>query len=260
MLKCTLMKECNFQEDFKLRKVKLFLVFSLTINVLLISLAGLIIFKKGGVKFVVEQLDDLTSNDKKYSDYHMLKKSVFEVVPNKDIVVDKIFIGDSITDYGEYHEYFPSEYVVNRGIRNDTSAGILDRLEQITKINAKDAYLMVGVNDIQHGVKQEVYKNNIAEIINSFQSKPTKLHVLSILPVNNKIFEGTISNEKIIKFNDSLKNLADKYNTDYIDLGKSLSNDNGELLNEYTFDGVHLNGEGYEETIKIIKQQDHTAS
>ncbi len=44
---------------------------------------------------------------------------------------DIIFLGDSITLQGDFGEFFSDKRVPNRGIGNDTSEGVLNRLDEV---------------------------------------------------------------------------------------------------------------------------------
>ena len=54
--------------------------------------------------------------------------------------VDSVFIGDSITEYGEWNDFFSSKNLSNRGVAGDTTEDILRRLDSIisTKANSID--------------------------------------------------------------------------------------------------------------------------
>ena len=44
---------------------------------------------------------------------------------------DIVMLGDSLTEWGNWHELVPEFRVINRGIAGDTSSGVLDRLEEV---------------------------------------------------------------------------------------------------------------------------------
>ena len=44
---------------------------------------------------------------------------------------DTVFLGDSITEGGSWHELFPDSSVRNRGIGGDVTAGVLARIDQV---------------------------------------------------------------------------------------------------------------------------------
>ncbi|MFS0575967.1 GDSL-type esterase/lipase family protein [Sporosarcina sp. 179-K 3D1 HS] len=207
--------------------------------------------KIGGIDFVKTRMQAVPSA-KRDADYYFTKKSVFEnsVVQQPD----KVFIGDSITDYGEFQEYFPDEVVLNRGIRNDVAKGVLERIEEVVSRNSVEAYLMVGVNDIRYATDIQEFEENIMAIINAFDGKGTKLFIQSILPVNNGLFGNEVSNKKVKEFNDILQRIAEENGLEYIDLHAHFQNQNGQLDKRYTIDGLHLNGDGYKLWIDTLSQ------
>lgn len=82
----------------------------------------------------------------KYSTYYYQRASLFESLPvtSEDI----IFIGNSITDGGEWHELFNNPHVKNRGISGDTTQGVFDRLDAIVNGQPAKIFLMIGINNV----------------------------------------------------------------------------------------------------------------
>src|SRR3954451_7586104 len=62
-----------------------------------------------------------------------------------------VMLGDSLTEWGNWHELVPEFRVINRGIAGDTSSGVLDRLEEVIARRPKLVFLMIGTNDIGLG-------------------------------------------------------------------------------------------------------------
>lgn len=226
-----------------LKKGYIVLIISLLVNVLLLGTGSYVVRNIGGLEFVKAKMQS-TPSPNKDSAYYFTKKSIFEHSSISNI--DKVFIGDSISDYGEFQEYFPSEVVMNRGIRNDRAEGVLNRIQEIVDRNPKEAYLMIGVNDIRYGTDAEVFKSNVEKIVDSFEGKDTRLFIESILPVNNRLFGNEVTNDKVKRFNIILQQIADDKGIEYIDLHSSFTDKNGQLDKQFTGDGLHLNGKGYE--------------
>ncbi|WP_399628919.1 GDSL-type esterase/lipase family protein [Sporosarcina sp. SG10008] len=225
-----------------LKKIKSLLVISLLLNFILIGVGSVGVSKIGGIEFIKKQMQPAPSG-KGTSDYYFTKKSIFYQSDAKN--VSKIFIGDSITDYGEFQEYFPNEVVLNRGIRNDVSKGVLNRIQEVVNRNPKEAYLMIGVNDIRYSKGSKNFEKHITAIVKSFEGENSKLIIQSILPVNNELFGNEVSNKKVIQFNEVLQRIAEETGIEYIDLHSSFVDKNGQLDEKFTIDGIHLNGEGY---------------
>ena len=65
------------------------------------------------------------------SEYNFQRRSLFEKLPvtSKDIV----FLGNSITDGGEWNELLANPRVKNRGISGDRSSWMLDRSRSVRR-------------------------------------------------------------------------------------------------------------------------------
>lgn len=76
------------------------------------------------------------------SEYNYQKRSLFEQLPIRGN--DIVFLGNSITDGGEWAELFNNRHVKNRGISADRSGWLLDRLDPIINGHPKKLFLMIG--------------------------------------------------------------------------------------------------------------------
>ena len=235
-----------------MKKVKSLLVTSLLLNILLIGTGSIVVHKIGGIDFIKKQMQPAHPG-KVNTDYYFTKKSIFEQSVVKD--VDKIFIGDSITDYGEFQEYFLNEVVLNRGIRNDVSKGVVNRINEVVGRNSKEAYLMIGVNDIRYSTDRKNFESHITTIVKSFEGEKSKLYIQSILPVNNGLFGNEVSNKKVKQFNEVLQRIAQENGIEYIDIHSNFVDKDGQLDEEFTIDGIHLNGAGYKVWMDALRRK-----
>jgi lysophospholipase L1-like esterase len=231
-----------------LKKLKVWFILSLVMNLLLIGIGSFVVYKQGGMA-VVKKL----FSSEEYSEYYIQKKVSFESYDYPD--VDKVFLGDSITDHGELQTYFPGEVVLNRGIVEDDTKGVLNRIDEVVKRNPQEVYILIGINDIGGNVDIEEYRKNMEKIIQSFDHSSTKVIVQSILPVNNQEFENKISNETVHQFNEVLHQLAKDNDIQYVDLNRHFENTDGQLKEEYTVDGIHLTGDGYDVWMEKLKSK-----
>ena len=55
------------------------------------------------------------------------------------------------------------------------------------------------------------------------------------------------------KMKDKIKKLADNHHFHFIDVNDGLSDENGNLKKELTFDGAHLNPAGYQLVLENLK-------
>ncbi len=191
----------------------------------------------------------LLAQESKHSTYYMQRKTLFEKLPNS--LHDIIFLGDSITDGGEWVELFGDPRMKNRGISGDVTWGVLDRLTEVTEGKPDKIFLMIGVNDLARGKGVEEIVANHEKIVERIRRETpfTQLYLQSVLPVNpvfGKFKKHTDKTEQIMAINKQLKALAEKTpKTTYIDLFPHFATEDNLFNPKYTNDGLHLTGDGY---------------
>lgn len=172
---------------------------------------------------------------------------------------DIVFVGNSITNGGQWADIFPDISVKNRGISGNTTRMVLDRLSMITERHPRKIFLLIGVNDLPSATESGPVLRNITAIIEQIkrESPTTSIFVQSIFPVNSS-FSNFSHNQKgalILEVNEKLKSLCEQKNITYIDVHSRLriSDTNNNLNPAYTNDGLHLLGEGYALWASVIK-------
>ena len=70
-------------------------------------------------------------------------------------------LGDSITAQGEWAELFPEEKILNLGLSGDTSAGLLNRLDDVVGRKPRVVLLMIGINDFLRDIPLELVAAHI---------------------------------------------------------------------------------------------------
>ena len=187
-------------------------------------------------------LSDKPTNSALYAQGH---RDLFEFFKAN---ADVIMLGDSLTDENEWHEFFPDIKILNRGIRGQSSQQVLDRIQPVLRTQAKYTFLMVGVNDILRNYTTENLIGNSKKILGLLLEKNHKPILQSILHVSVDQIE---TNNRIKEANEQLMQLAKELNIDFIDLNTTLA-PQGYLEKNYTYDGIHLTGKGYEVWAKRI--------
>ncbi|MGV3657084.1 MAG: family 20 glycosylhydrolase [Chitinophagaceae bacterium] len=186
--------------------------------------------------------------DSLFSTYYHQRVTLFKSLPQT--AGDIVFIGNSITDGGEWSELFNDLRIKNRGISADVSAGIIYRIDEVVQRKPEKVFLMIGTNDLSRNVKPDSLLKNIFWITNYLrqQTPSTKVFVQSILPVSEvyRKFEGhTSKGTQIKEVNKQLAQKAGANGYTFIDLHTPFSDSEGKLKKELTNDGLHLNGEAY---------------
>jgi lysophospholipase L1-like esterase len=238
-------------------QISLFL--STLLNLLFLGFTSVFISRKGGIVYLISKISSLL-NDGLRRDYmldtpfYRDKISHFEILDESESVI--VFLGDSLTDLCEWAEVFENNKIKNRGICGDTTGGVLNRLVNIIESRPKKLFIMIGINDINQGITISSLVNNYKLILESFKYKTpqTKVFIQSLLPVNTRNFQRNQVNHKIIEVNEQLQRLAKEFSFQYINLFSAFLDNNNELDEQYTSDGLHLNGKGYLVWQEIIEK------
>lgn len=168
-----------------------------------------------------------------------------------------VFFGDSITQWGDWCEFFGKANILNRGIAGDNTNGLLARVDEVTRHQPKQLFILVGTNDINKKMPADAIVHNYRRIIDAVKkaSPATKIYVQSVLPINNDLigrqyYSGT--NEQIQLLNEGLHQLAADMKVTYLDIYHQLLDNSGQLEAGYTYDGLHLSGKGYLRWVKAL--------
>ena len=180
--------------------------------------------------------------------YNYQKRSLFEKLPvtKKDIV----FLGNSITDGGEWAELFGKANIKNRGISADRAEWLDQRLDPIVGGQPKKIFLLIGTNDLHAGQPVERVVESIDWVLTLIQegSPKTQIYVQSVFPVdvtNARYANAQDRNERIVKLNNRLVEICAAHGIVYIDVHSALKDETGNLRKDVSNDGLHLTGEGY---------------
>lgn len=190
-----------------------------------------------------------TAYDTNYkTSYYDQKLTLFRLLP--DTKGEIIFLGNSITDIGEWSEIWNNSKVKNRGISSDNTFGVLARLDEITSSKPKKIFVMIGINDIAKGIPDSIIIANHQNIYNQIRiaSPATKIYVQSILPTNADFTEFVRHQNKdanIRNINAALQKMCAAKGMTYVDLYSRFLNASGKLDSKFTNDGLHLNGQGF---------------
>ena len=197
------------------------------------------------------------AQERKYSTFYYQRATLFEELPVTSS--DIIFLGNSITNGGEWAELFDNPHVKNRGISGDVCMGVYDRLDAILKGSPAKIFLLIGINDVDRGASADTIVERIGMIVDKIRkdSPSTKIYLQSVLPVSDhyKMFNGHTSRWQVVpEINKGLVRLAADRGVKYIDLySHFIDNTTGKMNIEYTNDGLHLLGKGYKKWVGIVK-------
>jgi len=229
--------------------MKRLLYLSLFCNVLALGAAGFAVYRLGGIKHVFLRLQRQTEGLYHHRAQH------FERLPESAGCI--IFLGDSQTEQGEWHELFgDTPAVLNRGISGDYTEGLLERLPEIIRHKPLKIFLLIGVNDLAFGNSVPEIENAYRAIVQKIrtESPDTELYLQSLLPVNNDVRHVGVKNAKILEVNARVAQIAREFALPFLDIATPMKDADGNLAAKFTEDGLHVNGLGYAVWKKEIEQ------
>lgn len=167
---------------------------------------------------------------------------------------DAVFIGDSRTRSLQlYSGLENTTFLADTGLTiytvldkelvpSTTSAKTTVR-EYLSTHHFQKIYLMLGINELGTGTA-ETFVSSYSEVLQTIRElqPDAVIYLQAILNISeSKHAEGTyINNNTINERNQLLKTLADNQNVYWLDANPAICDENGFLIDEYTFDGVHL--------------------
>jgi lysophospholipase L1-like esterase len=177
------------------------------------------------------------------------------------IVTGKVmFLGNSITEMGNWQKVLHDTTVINRGIGGDITYGVLKRLKDITDRYPSKIFILLGINDIGKDIPDAVIADNYLKIVREIHSKcpETKIYVQSILPLNPTLphFPQHYDKEEhVLSVNKLLQANASVGNYTYVDIFHLFVDADQRLKAEYTYEGLHLKPPAYDIWVAYLKKQ-----
>jgi lysophospholipase L1-like esterase len=172
-----------------------------------------------------------------------------------------LFLGNSITEGGNWRRLLKDSTVINRGIGGDNTFGVLRRLDEVIKHKPSKIFLLIGVNDLSKNVPNEVIIENIFSIVGKIRtaSPRTTIYVQSLLPLNPVVKNFPVNyggkQEHVLEINKQLLKYGEALKYTFVDLHAAFLDKNNLLDARYTYDGLHLNASGYVHWVEYLKKE-----
>lgn len=173
-----------------------------------------------------------------------------------DYFQDALFLGDSRTvgmqEYGGLGDIATFYASTGMTIYKLFDAEIVELPDQSEKITIEEAlqhqsfskiYIMVGINEMGTGTVERFAETYKAAVEHLQELQPEAIiYIQAILKVTTaRSNKGDyINNEGIEARNEALSQLADGEKVFYVDANPAVCDEDGGMVQDYTFDGVHL--------------------
>lgn len=171
-----------------------------------------------------------------------MRRSQFDTLPK---VADRVvFLGDSITEFGQWDEWFPELPTLNRGIGGDTVEGVLQRL-RVAVFEPRVVSLLIGTNDLS-GLGRSHRVADIAAQMDTLLARIKELAPDALLLVNSVMPRAKSLADDVQQLNRLYHDPATKYGATWVDVWSAMAGPDNTLRKDLSSDGIHLNGAGYQ--------------
>ncbi len=178
-----------------------------------------------------------------------------------------VFVGSSLMEMFPVDKLQTQEnlnlplHIYNRGIRATTTVDVLTHFKTlIADLQPAKIFINIGSNDIGFGISEKETLANYATILTKVQTAlpQSKLYTMKFYPINtvddftdphtgeNGRYSDERTNQLLAQTSAKIGELAKNYGYEAIDVNKGLTDKNGNLRKELSFDGLHLLPKGYE--------------
>jgi len=157
--------------------------------------------------------------------------------------VDVVFVGDSITAAGNWHDMYPSVSIANRGVGSDNLADIERRLDDVVAVEADRIFVMAGINDVEDQEPFGEIVTTYEDVLSVLTATGARVYLQSTLECTVSLCGDMLASVR--ELNERLEAVAAAdVNIDFVDINAGLSDGDG-LRAAFTTDGIHLNPDGY---------------
>jgi N-acetylglucosamine-6-sulfatase len=152
-----------------------------------------------------------------------------------------VFLGDSITEGGDWTAWFPEARAINQGVSGDTTDDVLARMGPVIAAGPDEISLLVGTNDLGQRLSVEHLVRNIQFLLVELRRElpGTRMLLQSIMP------RAAEFAEQVQEANIHLRQFASTVHAQFLDLWPALADANGAIRSELSDDSLHLNEAGY---------------
>lgn len=150
-----------------------------------------------------------------------------------------VLLGDSITAGRRWNAAPGCPAPLNLGVSGATSGDLLGNLDLVARAGARRALLMIGINDLRHGVPLEQLLANYRAVLAGLEKNGVTPTLQSTLRVTPPHRDHRAINRQVDELNRQLRAWARQHGWRYLPVQAAIG------PRGYRGDGLHLNAEGY---------------
>lgn len=217
--------------------------------------------------FINSTFDNMwqTEKEQKVRKYKYLNQFVKkgEILMVGSSLMDNFPINELQQDFGI------NKIIYNRGISGYVTTELLTSMEEcIFELEPSKIFINIGTNDIASAeYKVEDLISNYTNILSQIKERlpNCEVYVMAYYPINPKADYGlavedkkamfkTRTNENIILANKAVQNLATELDYKYIDVNEGLTDEEGNLKENFSIEGLHMWPNAYAIILNNLKK------
>lgn len=181
-----------------------------------------------------------------------------------------LFAGSSLMEQFPIYEFLQDFNlpltIYNRGVGGYTTTELMENMEPcIYALKPAHIFINIGTNDMNEvDYTCEGLIENYRRILEGIRKNlpDTKLYLLSYYPVNpsaaknDPVMQEVLkirTNARISEANKAVAALAEELGATYLDVNAGITDENGNLKEEYTIEGMHMYANGYKPVFDTLR-------
>ncbi|MGI8908921.1 MAG: GDSL-type esterase/lipase family protein [Candidatus Sumerlaeaceae bacterium] len=159
-----------------------------------------------------------------------------------------VLFGDSISEMHPATR-LRGRPVINMGISGDEAehpeGGLFRRVNLLTRANPAEIFVLIGINDLNNGKKPDSLAKQVGKVLDAVREivPAASIYLQTTLPTSGQYLHLL---PDVRETNERLSEIAEARRIAFVDVFSAMTNGGGELREELTDDGVHLNDLGYQ--------------
>ena len=180
-----------------------------------------------------------------------------------------LFCGSSLMEQFPVHELMMDLdemplAIYNRGMGGYTTKELAEKLDTlIFDLEPAHIFINIGTNDLN---EEQFDLNGLLGrydmILTRIRERlpQANIYVMAYYPCNPQVVADSgwahifqhRTNERVRAANDAIQALSQKHQAQFLDLNEGITDETGNLKEDYTIDGVHIFGEGYMKVFEAL--------
>jgi len=162
-----------------------------------------------------------------------------------------VFLGDSITEWAQWEDWFPGLRTCNRGIAGQGIADVVARLDTAL-VDPRAVVLLIGTNDLPSPRRGP----DIAPVAAAMTDLVARIRGAApdaALLINGVLPRSAAHRAMIEALNQAFHGIAAQAGAIWIETWPTFAGPDGAIRTEYSYDQLHLTAEGYRAWTNLLR-------